>query len=238
MFKEYLELGGFPEVLKTNDTTLLEEYYRDIIYRDVIARYSIKNIKEIKELTLFLAANLGTIQSQKNIQDLITVRSVNTVKNYLEALKEVYLFFPVDLFSYSLKRQIYNPSKFYSIDTAMCNAISFKFSQNLGHLYENIVYLELRRRNKDVYYWKSRKGKEVDFVIKEGLKISEAIQVCFSLADKKTRARELQGLMDAKEELNPRMLIILTEDEEDSIRINDTDVKIIPLWKWLVSLHE
>lgn len=104
--------------------------------------------------------------------------------------------------------------------------------------YENIVYLELRRRNKNIYYWKSSKGKEVDFVIKEGLKISEAIQVCFSLSDKKTRARELQGLMDAKEELNPRRLIILTEDEEDSVSINNTDVKIIPLWKWLISLHD
>lgn len=234
LFKEYFENGGFPEVLKINDPTLLEQYYKDIIYRDVIARYSIKNIKEIKELTLFLAANPGTVQSYKNMQGLISVRSINTVKNYLEALRDVYLFFSIDLFSYSLKKQIYNPSKFYCIDIAMCNAISFKFSQNLGHLYENIVYLELKRRGKDVYYWKSGKGREVDFVIKEGLKISEAIQVSLSLADEKTKAREVQALAEAKEELGVERLTIITDDEEEDIRLGGIEVKVIPLWKWLL----
>lgn len=234
LFKEYFELGGFPEVLKINDPTLLEQYHKDIVYRDVIARYSIKNIKEIKELTLFLAANPGTVQSYKNMQDLISVRSINTVKNYLEALRDVYLFFSIDLFSYSLKRQIYNPSKFYCIDIAMCSAISFKFSQNLGHLYENIVFLELKRRGKDVYYWKSDKGKEVDFVIKEGLKISEAVQVSLSLADERTRTRELQALIDAKEELGVERLTVITDDEEEDIRMDGIKVKVIPLWKWLL----
>ena len=151
LFREYLELGGFPEILKIKDTTLLEQYYKDIIYRDVITRYGIKNIKEIKELTLFLASNPGTVQSYKNMQRIIGVRSQNTVKNYLEVLNDVYLFFSMDLFDYSLKRQIYNPSKMYCIDVALSNSISFQFSRNIGHIYENIVYLEILRRNKELY---------------------------------------------------------------------------------------
>ena len=238
LFREYLELGGFPEVLKIGDTTLLEQYYKDIIYRDVIARYGIKNIKEIKELTLFLASNPGTIQSYKNMQKIIGVRSLNTVKNYLEALNDVYLFFSMDLFDYSLKRQIYNPSKIYCIDVALSNSISFRFSRNIGHIYENIVFLELLRRNKEIYYWKSKKGKEVDFIVKEGLHITEAIQVCFSLEDEKTRQRELQALAEVKDELRAERLTVITDDEESTVPIEGKrgqgEIKIISLWKWLL----
>ena len=238
LFKEYLELGGFPEVLKIGDTTLLEQYYKDIVYRDVITRYGIKNIKEIKELTLFLAANPGTIQSYKNMQKIIGVRSQNTVKNYLEALNNVYLFISMDLFDYSLKRQIYNPSKIYCIDAALSNSISFKFSQNVGHMYENVVFLELLRRNKEPYYWKSKKGKEVDFIIRDGIQIAEAIQVCFSLEDEKTRQRELQALKEVKDELKAKRLTVITDDQESTVSIERSggqdEINIIPLWKWLL----
>ena len=238
LFSEYLESGGFPEVLKTGDATLLEQYYKDIIYRDVIARYGIKNIKEIKELTLFLAANPGTAQSYKNMQRIIGVRSQNTVKNYLEALNDVYLFFSMDLFDYSLKRQIYNPSKIYCIDAALSNSISFKFSRNMGHIYENIVFLELLRRNKELYYWKSPKGREVDFIIKEGLNITEAIQVCYSLEDERTRQREMQALIEVKDELRAERLTMITDDEELTVPVEFSrghgEINITPLWKWLL----
>jgi predicted AAA+ superfamily ATPase len=239
-FREYLELGGFPEVLKIGDATLLEQYCKDIIYRDVIARHGIKNIKEIKELTLFLASNPGTIQSYKNMQKIIGVRSQNTVKNYLEALNDVYLFFSMDLFDYSLKRQIYNPSKIYCVDFALSNSISFKFSRNLGHIYENIVFLELLRRNKELYYWKSKKGKEIDFVVKEGLNITEAIQVCFSVEDERTRQRELQALKEVKDELKAARLTLITNDEESTVPVEfphgQGEINIIPLWKWLLQV--
>ena len=239
-FREYLELGGFPEVLKIGDATLLEQYYKDIIYRDVITRYGIKNIKEIKELTLFLASNPGTIQSYKNMQKIIGVRSQNTVKNYLEALNEVYLFFSMDLFDYSLKRQIYNPSKIYCIDSALSNSISFKFSRNMGHIYENIVFLELQRRNKELYYWKSKKGREIDFIVKEGLNITEAIQVCFSVEDERTRQRELQALKGVKDELKAGRLTLITDDEESTVPVEfpsgQGEINIIPLWKWLLQV--
>ena len=234
LFDEYLKLGGFPEVLKISDNTLLEQYLKDIIYRDVIARYSIRNIKEIKELTLFLASNIGTIQSYNNLREMINVKSLNTIKNYLEMLENVFLFFKIDLFSFSVKKQIYNPSKIYSVDSALSNAIAFKFSENIGHIYENIVFIELQRKNKEVFYWKSKRGREVDFVIKSGLKIDEAIQVCFSFTDKKTRDRELESLLSAKNELNVDNLVMITEDEKGEEVIDGVTIRIIPLWKWLL----
>lgn len=234
-FRHYLQTGGFPEVLRIGDPTLLEQYFKDIIYRDVIARYSIRNIREIKELALYLASNAGTIQSYKNIRGLIGVKSLNTVRNYLQALEDVFLFFSVDLFAYSVKRQIYNPSKVYSIDTALSRSISFAFSQNFGRAYENVVFLELLRRNQDVYYWKSAKGREVDFIVKKGRRIDKAIQVTLSLSDTKVKARELLGLRDAGEELKPGQLLILTEDEEGKETVDGVEVTVVPVYKWLLA---
>ena len=233
-FQEYLKLGGYPEVIKINDPTLLEQYFKDIIYRDILPRYSIKKIKEIRELCLFLASNLGSIHSYSRLQNLIGVKSINTVKTYLEILKEVFLFFRINLFDYSIKRQIYNPSKIYIIDTALGSSISFKFSENIGHIYENLVFLELERRNKEIYYWKSKKGKEVDFLIKKGLNIEEAIQVSYNLSDKKTLDREIESLLMAKDEFKIEHLSIITEDEEIEKETGNVKIKIIPLWKWLL----
>jgi len=233
-FQEYLKLGGYPEIVKINDPTLLEQYFKDIIYRDILPRYSIKKIKEIRELCLFLASNLGSIHSYKRLQNLIGVKSLNTVKTYLEILEEVFLFFRINLFDYSIKRQIYNPSKIYIIDTALRNSISFKFSENIGHIYENLVFLELKRRNKEIYYWKSKKGKEVDFLTKKGLNIEEAIQVSYNLNDKKTLDREIESLLIAKDEFKIEHLSIITEDEEMEKEIEGVKIKIIPLWKWLL----
>jgi len=233
-FQEYLKLGGYPEIVKINDPTLLEQYFKDIIYRDILPRYSIKKIKEIRELCLFLTSNLGSIHSYSRLQNLIGVKSLNTVKTYLEILEEVFLFFRINLFDYSIKRQIYNPSKIYIIDAALGNSISFKFSENIGHIYENLVFLELKRRNKEIYYWKSKKGKEVDFLIKKGLNIEEAIQVSYNLNDKKTLDREIESLLIAKDEFKIEHLSIITEDEEMKKEIEGVKIKIIPLWKWLL----
>lgn len=150
-------------------------------------------------------------------------------------MTHVFLFFYIDLFDYSVRKQIYNPSKIYCIDTALSSSISFKFSQNIGHLYENMVFLELKRNYKDdIFYWRSKDGSEVDFVIKKGLKIDKAIQVCLSLSDKKVKEREIKALLKAHEELNPQQLLILTEDEEGKETIGAAEINIIPLWKWLL----
>jgi len=230
LFEEYIVLGGFP----MGDVTLLAQYFQDILYRDVIVRYGIKNIRGIKELTLYLAAHPATVQSYKNMSTIIGAQSVNTAKRYTEALNSVYLFFFTDLFDYSVKRQIYNPSKVYGIDVAMMGAVSFKFSRNLGRLLENIVFLELKRRKKDMYYWRSPKGREVDFITRKGAQIQEAIQVCLSLAEENTKQREMLGLMEARQVLKPGRLMVITREEEETLGDGYEDIIIIPLWKWLV----
>jgi predicted AAA+ superfamily ATPase len=234
LFNEYLSLGGFPEVIKQKDATLLEQYFKDIIYRDLFARYSIRKMKEFKELCLYLISNTGTICSYENLRNLIDAKNVTTIKNYLDYLENVFLFFRVPLFDYSVKTQIYNPGKFYAVDVGLAKSIGFKFSENSGRIFENIVFLELKRENKEFYYWKSKNGTEVDFVIREGLKIRESIQVCYTLGDKKTRERETRSLIATRNELASQNLTIITDDEEGEEKTGDVRIKIMPLWKWLL----
>jgi hypothetical protein len=234
MFKEYVDHGGFPEVLKADDKTILEQYFKDILYRDLISGYSIRNIRELKELSLYLVSNPATIHSYESLKNFIKAKNITTIKNYIEAFEEVFLFFKVSFFDFSVKRQIYNPGKIYINDIGFSNVLGFNFSKNLGHIFENIVFQELKRRNKEVYYWKSKSGKEVDFVIKKGLKIEEAINVCFNLADYKTKSREIDSLIEAKKEIGVNKLTIITEDEEGTEKTDKVSIKIIPLWKWLL----
>jgi uncharacterized protein len=244
LFQEYFISGGFPEVLKNGDASLLEQYYQDILYRDVIARYGVKNTRSLKEMALFLAANPATAQSYENLRKLMGVKSQVTVKNYIDILNDVYLFFFTDLYDFSLKRQIYNPSKVYGVDVAMLNAVSFMYSRNIGHLYENLVFLELKRRGHDVYYGRSPKGTEVDFLLKKGLYLERAIQVCFSVAEEKTRSRELNGLADVLKDISTKQsnvftadfkVQIITDDEEEEIEAPCGKISLIPIWKWLVT---
>ena len=125
------------------------------------------------------------------------------------------------------------PRKVYCIDTGLINAIIPKFSENIGNFYENIVAVELRRKNKEIYYWKNENG-EVDFIVKDGLKIKELIQVCYDIKDEKTKKREIKSLMDASKELKCNNLIVITDDYGKEENIDNKRIKYITLWEWLL----
>jgi predicted AAA+ superfamily ATPase len=232
---EYVRMGGFPEVVKIGDESLLEQYFKDILYRDVIAGHSVRNQREVRELALFLASNPGAVLSLANLKKMIQVKSLNTVKNYLEMFEGVFLFMRLNLFDFSLKRQIYNPPKFYPVDTGLSDAVGFHSSPNTGRALETLVFLDMKRRGLDFYYWKSKRGKEVDFVVRKGRKVEEAVQVSLSLKGSGTMDREMDGLKSAQEELGAKHLFLITDDEEREIKEGSLRVQVIPLWKWLLT---
>ncbi len=231
---EYLVLGGFPEVLKTKDITLLDQYFKDIIYRDIVNRYGIKNVKEIRELCLYLISNPGTIASYATLTKMIGLKNITTVKNYLEMLEDVFLIKTLSLFDFSVKKQIYNPDKFYISDIGFHNALGFKFSNNIGHLLENVVFNHLTGKYQELFYWKSLKGNEVDFIIKEGLKPTYAIQVCKTL-NKENEERETAGLLAASEELKISNLLIITEDQDTTLELGSVKIRVVSILKWLLT---
>jgi len=233
-FNEYFKKGGLPEFLKYKDKEVLKKVYEDILYRDVATRYEIKEVKALRELSLYFLTNLACLFSYNRLKGMLKLGSVNTVKSYTEYLENSFLIFTVNLFSYSLKKQFIAPKKIYCIDNGLADSVSFRFSKNKGKFLENLVFLELKRRGHEIYYYKTENNLEVDFVLRKGIKIVEAIQVSQKLTDKKTKEREIKSLIQSLKELKLKKGMIITDDEEDVIKIDNLVINVVPCWKWLL----
>jgi hypothetical protein len=177
---------------------------------------------------------------------LTRCRSAHTVQKYLGYLEEAYIFFSVPRFSYKFREQVTVNKKIYCVDNGFITAKAFQFSENRGRLLENLVAVELKRkslaRGNELFYWKNVEQEEVDFVVKQGTRISELIQVCTDATGTSTRQREVRALIKAGNELNCNNLIVLTENEERAetsawFGIHGT-VRFLPLWKWLLGVPE
>jgi uncharacterized protein len=233
--EEYMEQGGFPELLFIDDKKLyLRELYDKIITRDILPRHKIKFGKELRELATYLYSNFGSRFTYKKLKDVFEIKSIHTIKNYLDYLGEAYLVFELVQFSFKLKQQIRSAKKIYCIDTGLINSISFQNSKNIGHLLENLVFLNLKAKGKEIYFYTDRTGGEVDFVIREYQKISELVQVCYDPKNLETGEREVSSLVNSSKELKCDKLTIITWDEERTEIIKKKQVRYVPLWKWLL----
>ena len=233
-FAEYLKYGGMPEYLKYQDTTLLKRLYEDILYRDIVARYGIKQVKPLRELGLYLLSNIGGTFSYNNLKNVLGLGSMNTIKRYADFMENSYLIFLVSKFSYSLKQQFVSLKKIYCIDNGLSEAVAFQFSKNKGKFLENLVFLELRRKFQEIYYYKTTNNLEVDFLFKSGKNDLKLIQVADNLDNEKTRQRELNALEKAMDELKLKTALILTEDTEEEIVLKGKVLMVKPIYKWLL----
>ncbi|MCK5234012.1 MAG: ATP-binding protein [Candidatus Aenigmarchaeota archaeon] len=229
-FNKYFEEGGFPEYLKTKKSEYLKNVYENIIYRDIITRYKLTKEKPIKETVYFVAGNIGKEISFNTVKKLTGLTSATTIKEYFEYLENSYLVFLLSRYDPSLKKQAYYNKKAYFIDAAMARIIGFRPSEDDGRLLENIVFLDLKRKNHEVYFHKQKK--ECDFLIKSGRNIICAIQVSCYL--KKNKEREIAGLLEAIETYRLKEGLILTLDEEGEIITNNKKITIKPVWKWML----
>lgn len=230
-FDIYMSKGGFPEYLKYKKLEILQELFNDIIERDIVVRYKLRDSKIIKEIAVFLLTNIGKEFSYNSLKKMFNLGSTNSITSYVSYFENSYLLFTVPKFDYSLKKQLVNPKKVYSIDTGFSNANSASFSLDKGRVLENIVFLQLRRKNKQIYYF--REEKECDFVVKEREKIIEAVQVCYKLDDS-NKERELTGLLEAMNKFHLKEGLILTYDQTDEFKIKGKKIIVMPTWKWLL----
>ncbi|MFH1322533.1 MAG: ATP-binding protein [Methanobacteriota archaeon] len=243
-FNEYLEKGGFPEVIlypSIKHMELLQSYFEDIIHKDIISRHDLRSAQTLKQLSIFCISNISkayTFNSLKKIFANYVPLSTDVIINYLSYLEDAFLLFSVKHYDYSLKKQINKPRKLYCIDTGMVNAVSFRFSNNTGQLYENLVFLQLLRSNGEIYYWQDDKGLEMDFVIKDGLKASRLIQVCSDLSDADTREREVNGLVSGLKYFNIPEGTVITSDLFDEEKVDGKKIRYVPLWYWLLETEE
>jgi len=234
----YLEAGGFPETIGLDDfgrKLVLTSLYNDILARDISSRYG-ASFDITDKICRFMLTNPGALYSGNSVAQA-TGTAAETAEKYIGYLKESLLIHELPIFSFKLKTQFKQNKKTYPVDTGIRNAVCLRFSNDTGRLAETIVFLEMRRRNLEVYYWKSQEGYEVDFVIKEGQRVAELIQVAWDVRNDATRKREERALESAMEELNVDSGMILNEDEEKSLEKNGKIIKYMPMWKWLTQVH-
>lgn len=243
---EYLQFGGFPEVVLEKKMIMKKEIinqlFTDILIRDIISRDDTRRSSIVEEFSYFLSSNVSTLLSFNKMAKYFKSRgikiSVATLGSYFNLMKNAFLFFDHTIFSYKIKDQLQYPRKIYVIDIGIANLVGFKFSQDLGRSYENAVAIALRREefnrpNTRIFYWKSSDGREIDFVIKERMKIKQLIQVCFDLNNEKIRHREIQSLLKASDELGCNNLLIISKDIAKSEKISNKNITYLPLFDFL-----
>jgi len=231
--EKYLTNGGFPEYLKYDDTEFLSRTYDDILYRDIVSRYKIKNVKEFKQLSYYLFTNFTGDFNYSSIQKALNIKSSTSVSKYIGYLEESYLLFEISKYDFSLKKQYFSAKKNYVIDNGMRNVVSFNFSKNLGKFLENLVFLELKRRTLDVFFYREN-NRETDFITIDRINNSiQLFQVCFDL-NNKNRDREIEGLVISMSQFNLKTGLILTFDQLDEIKIEEKVITVMPIWRWLL----
>ena len=232
-FNDYFKLGGFPAFLKSKQPEYLKSLYESVLYRDVMVRNGITNEQELLELMFFVTSNTSKLISYNSLSKVIGVKNATTVKQYLGFLQDAYMLSLVPKYDVSVKKQLHNPKKVYGVDLGLMRQLSFQHSEDQGRLLENLVFLALKRQAKTIYYHHNKS--ECDFVLKEKNKITQALQVCWSMHDPKTKQREINGLLEAMTAYQLKEGLILTEDERDSLTIDQKNISIIPVWSWLLT---
>jgi len=236
---EYLMIGGFPKIILTKDELmrreLLAQYFNDILSKDVVERYKIKDMAKLKNLALFYATNFTRSYSFNKVKKVADFAlSLDSIHRFSHYMENSFLISFLPRFSYSLKNQMQAQRKVYLVDNGMHNAIAFKFSEDRGKLLENAVLQQLRNIYEEVYFFAEKK--EVDFVCKNGLEIKELINVCYDIDDKETLLRECSALVEGMKyfKLKESMIIIGEGDSKEIIE-NGLKIAVTPFYKWALS---
>lgn len=238
LFTAYLKYGGFPEVvLRQSDEEkqlLLKNYFEDLLYRDVVTRYEIRDVSSLRNLAVYLLTNVAKKTSITKLKNNFTI-SQDKTENYVSAIMESYLLFQLQMFSCSLKSSLRAGFKPYAVDTGLRNRVAFAFSEDLGWLVENVVFCHLKRHHEEVFYHSN--GSETDFVVKEGMKITERIQVWYGdISETGVPDRELACYRKPLEGHEGARTIMVTNDYQDVVDTGVSRVLCIPAVKFLLDI--
>ena len=243
-FNEYWETGGFPEVAGTDRNLrnrIHQEYFHTILFRDLVERHDIAHPKALTDLAHWLVDNTASHYSINSLTGYLKSLGhkvpKSAVSDYLEWFEDAYFLFTVRIFDSSLARSNTNPKKIYCVDHALINSVSSGILVNSGHLLENIVFTALRILHPEIYYYKTKSGREVDFIVPMRNRKHKLVQVCESLAEAQTRKREVEALSEAMKELALRAGTIVTMNDDQIIDTSDGAIEVVPIWRFLLNLN-
>lgn len=244
-FDDYWESGGFPEVLgleRRSRIKIHQEYWNAMLLRDLVERHDIPHPRALADLAHWLVDNTASLYSVNNLTGYLKSLGHRApkaaVSDYLAWFEDAYVLFTLRIFDASLARANTNPKKIYCIDHALVTSVASGILRNSGHLLENLVFVALRRITSEIFYYKSKGGREVDFIAQLPDRSRLLVQVCESLADPQTRKREVAALGEAMAELNLKSGIIVTRNDEERIEVPAGRIEVIPAWRFLLDLPE
>jgi len=226
----YMQSGGMPEFVKSGEGMVLNRLIDDILIRDISVRQAVRDIGVLRQLTVYLLSNVGNLISATKLSGMYGIKSTTTFLEYFSYLRDAYLVEFVPQFSYSLKSQARNPKKVYTLDLGFVSEVATHFTDNFGQRFENLIYLHLRRKFRDLYYFKE-KG-ECDFVAIVNGKADELIQVCYKIDDMNFQ-REYAGLIEAMKFFQKQAGAIVTLNQKDLFEKDGLIVKLIPAHEYL-----
>jgi uncharacterized protein len=225
--RSHLDDGGFPAFLHEGRDALLQELLRDVVQRDVAARYGLRGTRHLMSLLLFLFANTGQPLSFQRLTKGLAIPTVGQTSRYVELLEDAYLLFAVPKFSTSFRQRVVAPARYYAIDNGLRRATSPQLQPDLGHRLENAVALHLRRETRDLAWAGERDSWECDFITPDAV-----IQVCLELTPH-TVVRELRGIVNAARLPGRRRAVIVTLDQTDRLREDGIEIEVVPAWRFL-----
>jgi len=244
-FGEYWETGGFPEVAGLDRNLRVkthQEYFHAVLFRDLVERHDVSHPRAVADLAHWLVDNTASLYSVNRLtgylKSLGHKAPKSAVSDYLEWFEDAYFLFSVRIFDSSLARSHTNPKKIYCVDHAMVTSVSSGVLVNSGHLLENLVFTALRRIHAEVYYYKTKTGREIDFVVPLRGSSRMLVQVCESLAEPQTRKREVAALSEAMTELGVKSGTIVTKGEDKLIETNGGTIEVVSMWRFLLDLPE
>ena len=244
-FEAFWESGGFPEAAGLGRNLRIkthQEYFHTILFRDLIERHDVSHPRAVTDLAHWLVDNTASLYSVNSLtgylKSLGHKAPKSAVADYLEWFEDAYFLFTVRLFDPSLARSNTNPKKVYCIDHALVTSVSSGILVNSGHLLENLVFTALRRQHPEIYYYKTRTGREVDFIVPMRGRPRMLVQVCESLAEPQTRKREIAALSEAMTEQGLSAATIVTRGEEERIETGGGTIEVVPAWRFLLELPE
>lgn len=241
-FDQYLEWGGYPEPLvkKLDYKDYLSTLFDSVVYKDIVKRFRIRNPGAFEDLALYVVSHAANPYSYNTLAEVTKVKSPNTVEKYLNYLEEAFLIFRINRYSQKVKDQLKSDKKIYCIDNGLISAKGFRIFDRPSEWHENVAAVHLwKKHGKGLFYYKSSQGGyEVDFVVRDGTKITQLIQVSYDLSNSDTKTREFRSLITASKELRCDNLTVLTHDYEAEESFEwfgeKRKIRCIPLWKWLL----
>lgn len=226
----YLKTGGIPQFIKSAYSEVIYSLVDDILVRDIALRHSLRDINSLRQLATYLITNISNLVSANKLVGMFEIKSATTFLEYFSFLKDAYLIDFVPMFDHSLKVQARNPKKVYVMDLGIYSEVSVSTNENMGKRLENLVFLNLRRRYKQLFYYKNRS--ECDFVTMEKGQLKDAIQVCSNVSEENFD-RELTGVMEAMQNLKISSGYIVTMNQSDIFEKDGFTVQMIPVHEFL-----